>query len=95
MKGRLIKYFLGYSLIILYGLNTTAQVPQGNGSTHEKWEFALEDTGDVLQVAMPAIAGLTTIIKKRLARDKTICTFLWNKFNYYPFTQTNHKKRKA
>ena len=35
-----------------------------NISKHEKWEFILEDTGDVLQLALPIAAGLTTIIKK-------------------------------
>ena len=33
-------------------------------STHEKWEYVLEDTGDFLQIAIPVAAGLTTIIKK-------------------------------
>lgn len=32
--------------------------------THEKWEFILEDTGDVLQIVLPLAAGITTIIKK-------------------------------
>ena len=31
---------------------------------HEKWEFVLEDTGDILQIALPLAAGITTIIKK-------------------------------
>ncbi|WP_296383222.1 phosphatase PAP2 family protein [Winogradskyella sp.] len=29
--------------------------------THEKWEFVSEDTGDVLQIALPVVAGLTII----------------------------------
>lgn len=33
-----------------------------DGSTHENWEYALEGTGDVLQLALPIGAGLTTII---------------------------------
>lgn len=33
-----------------------------DGSTHEKWEFVLEDTGDILQLALPIGAGLTTIV---------------------------------
>ncbi len=32
--------------------------------THEKWEFILEDTGDVLQLALPLGAGLTTVFKR-------------------------------
>ena len=35
-----------------------------DGGTHEKWEFILEDTGDILQIAIPLSAGITTIIKK-------------------------------
>ena len=35
-----------------------------NASTHEKWEYVLEDSGDILQISLPVIAGLTTIIKK-------------------------------
>jgi len=34
------------------------------GGTHEKWEFILEDTGDILQMALPVAAGLTTVMKK-------------------------------
>lgn len=34
-----------------------------DGGTHEKWEFVLEDTGDILQIALPVAAGLTTVIK--------------------------------
>lgn len=32
-------------------------------STHEQWEYILEDTGDILQIALPVAAGMTTIIK--------------------------------
>ncbi|HMC00557.1 MAG TPA: phosphatase PAP2 family protein [Flavobacteriaceae bacterium] len=35
-----------------------------DGGTHEKWEYVLEDTGDILQLALPISAGLTTIFKK-------------------------------
>ena len=36
----------------------------GPNSTHERWEYVLEDTGDVLQIALPVSAGLMTLIKK-------------------------------
>lgn len=29
---------------------------------HESWEFVLEGTGDVLQIALPLTAGMITII---------------------------------
>lgn len=34
------------------------------GSTHEKWEFFLEGSGDVLQIALPISAGVMTFIEK-------------------------------
>ncbi|RIA09287.1 PAP2 superfamily protein [Flavobacteriaceae bacterium MAR_2010_72] len=40
------------------------QAEDGSLSKHEKWEFVLEDTGDVLQIAIPLTAGLTTLFKK-------------------------------
>jgi membrane-associated phospholipid phosphatase len=36
----------------------------GNAGTHERWEYILEDTGDVLQIALPLSAGLVTIFQK-------------------------------
>lgn len=33
-------------------------------SKHEKWEYVLEGTGDVLQLALPVAAGITTIVLK-------------------------------
>jgi membrane-associated phospholipid phosphatase len=41
---------------------TNAQ--DGNAGTHEQWEYILVDTGDVLQIALPVAAGMTTLIKK-------------------------------
>ena len=35
-----------------------------DSGTHEDWEYALEGTGDVLQLALPLSAGITTVIKK-------------------------------
>lgn len=31
---------------------------------HERWEYVLEDTGDVLQIALPLSAGLLTLINE-------------------------------
>lgn len=36
----------------------------GPNSRHEKWEYVLEDTGDVLQLAIPITAGIMTLTKK-------------------------------
>lgn len=46
----------------LFSFYSFSQIP--DGGTHEKWEYILEDTGDVLQIALPATAFLTTIIKE-------------------------------
>lgn len=35
-----------------------------NDGNHEQWEYALESTGDVLQMALPLGALTTTIVKK-------------------------------
>ncbi len=31
---------------------------------HEQWEYALEGTGDVLQIALPVSAGIISLVKK-------------------------------
>ncbi len=41
-----------------------------NAGTHERWEYLLEDTGDVLQIALPLSTGLATILKKDLQGTK-------------------------
>lgn len=65
---KLIAQYIFY-LALFFSLTTTtycfSQEPDPNpNSSHEKWEFVLEDTGDILQLALPISAGLTTIIKK-------------------------------
>ena len=62
MKSNLLfSYFFTFSVLQL----AYSQVPEADGTgTHEKWEFVLEDTGDILQIALPVAAGVTTIIKK-------------------------------
>ena len=53
-------------IILLIYLTTTliySQVQELGSSKHEKWEYILEDTGDILQFGLPIAAGLTTLIK--------------------------------
>ena len=60
-------YFLFYFFTTLCIFNTNITLSQDidvSTSTHEDWEYALESTGDVLQLALPLTAGITTIIKK-------------------------------
>ncbi len=56
-----IKYFLLALIMVIFSNCCYSQIE--DGGTHEKWEFVLEDTGDVLQLELPISAGLTTIIK--------------------------------
>jgi hypothetical protein len=58
MSKNLIFVFSFFLLI------NTSNARISDGGTHEKWEFVLEDTSDVLQLALPIATGLTTIIKK-------------------------------
>ena len=51
------------SLLFIITNKALSQTIEPN-STHEKWEFVLEDTGDVLQIAIPVAAGLTTLFKE-------------------------------
>jgi len=60
MKKSVFTFF-----IILITLNYTfGQDIDSPGSKHEKWEFILEDTGDILQIAIPLSAGIMTLIEK-------------------------------
>ena len=51
---------------LLYSNYGVSQGPEIDppGSTHEKWEYALEGSGDVLQLALPLSAAIMTLIKK-------------------------------
>ena len=46
---------LGFSLMV-YDLCYSQDI-DGPNSKHERWEYVLEDTGDVLQIALPLSAG--------------------------------------
>lgn len=59
--GKYVGILLLFCLAISVVCNAQDQVDE---SGHEKWEFILEDTGDVLQIALPLTAGLTTVFKK-------------------------------
>lgn len=53
--------FLFLGTFLSFHISGTSQ-DQGGG--HEQWEYVLEDTGDVLQFALPISAGLMTLIHK-------------------------------
>lgn len=37
---------------------------QSDALGHEEWEYILEDSGDVLQIALPVTAGVVSLLKK-------------------------------
>jgi len=51
-------------LLILGLLVASRLFSQSDALGHEKWEYALEDTGDVLQIALPLSTGIISIMKK-------------------------------
>jgi membrane-associated phospholipid phosphatase len=62
-----MKSHLFFSLLCVFfalQLSYSQVLEEDNIGTHEKWEFVLEDTGDILQLALPIAAGVTTIIKR-------------------------------
>ena len=65
MRGQplLLQLLLGI-FFITFSLTSEAQIADPIASKHEKWEYVLEDTGDILQIAIPVAAGLTTLFKK-------------------------------
>ena len=56
--------FLLILAIFLLPKGVFAQTPEPDHSKHEQWEYILEDTGDILQIALPIAAGATTLFKK-------------------------------
>ena len=53
-----------FLIILLFVFSKLSHSQINDGGTHEKWEYVLEDTGNILQLALPLSAGITTLIKK-------------------------------
>lgn len=73
---------------------TTSFSQDGPDSSHERWEYVLEDTGDVLQLALPITAGIMTLAKKDYQGTKKLA------FSYgttlavtYSLKYLTHKRR--
>jgi membrane-associated phospholipid phosphatase len=45
---------------------------QSNALGHEKWEYVLEDAGDILQIALPIGAGIISLTKKDFQGTKKL-----------------------
>ncbi|SMO59950.1 PAP2 superfamily protein [Saccharicrinis carchari] len=65
-----MKILLGIIMsILLYGVVVYAQ---SDALGHEKWEYVLEDSGDILQIAIPVSAGLITLLKEDYKGTKSL-----------------------
>lgn len=63
MQGR-ASHLLTPCIALILSFNSYAQTPIiASDGGHEQWEFILEGTGDVLQIALPLGAGMATLIK--------------------------------
>ncbi|MEZ4792483.1 MAG: phosphatase PAP2 family protein [Gelidibacter sp.] len=51
-------------LHMLWAKTCHSQTPGSNDGQHEQWEYVLEDTGDVLQLALPLAAAFTTLVNE-------------------------------
>ncbi|WP_051254099.1 phosphatase PAP2 family protein [Arenibacter latericius] len=56
--------FTATTLLWAFLLLSSVGVAQDTEGGHEKWEYVLEDTGDVLQLALPLSAGIMTLVHK-------------------------------
>ena len=56
--------FTLFPVFFVFQIILSQTVETDDMGSHEKWEYVLEDTGDVLQLALPLAAGITTVIKK-------------------------------
>ncbi|MDX1362735.1 MAG: phosphatase PAP2 family protein [Arenibacter latericius] len=56
--------FTATTLLWALLLLSSVGVAQDTEGGHEKWEYVLEDTGDVLQLALPLSAGIMTLVHK-------------------------------
>ena len=52
-----------FTALFLTGWFLQAQTIDTEGG-HERWEYVLEDTGDVLQIALPVSAGIITLFEE-------------------------------
>jgi len=58
------KIFIFLFVLLLQVTLFQALAQQQDEGTHEDWEYVLESSGDILMVALPLVAGITTIVKR-------------------------------
>jgi membrane-associated phospholipid phosphatase len=75
----------------LFSYGCLAQDTEGG---HEKWEYVLEDTGDVLQMALPLTAGIMTLIHKDYQGTKKLAfSYATTMILTYSLKELTKKKR--
>ncbi len=82
------------SVIFITSNIVVAQTMEPDDGDHEQWEFVLEESGDILQLALPATGALISILKKDYEGTKQLA------FSYgttialtYALKHTIHKQR--
>ena len=86
-----IKKTLLITLILIYGNNLFSQDPEGG---HERWEYMLEGSGDMLQIALPLTACLITLSEKDYNSTKQIIlSFATTSILTYSLKHFTEKKR--
>lgn len=85
---------LGTILLLLFFSINIELFSQDTHGTHETWEYVLEGTGDVLQIAIPVSAAALSLIEKDYEGTKQLA------FSYattlalsYTLKKVTHKKR--
>jgi hypothetical protein len=59
------KFYKVFCLVMVLSLpNLYTHAQSSLDGTHEEWEYALEGTGDVLQIGIPLTAGIISILEK-------------------------------
>ena len=59
----MLQRFIVLSLVLTSNFGFS-QLTQSDALGHEKWEYILEDAGDVLQILLPVAAGSITLLKE-------------------------------
>lgn len=95
-KSVLQRSLITLSAFLLTFNYSIAQGTDGDPPTskHEKWEYVLESSGDILQLALPITAGIMTLIEKDYQGSKKLA------FSYttalvitYSLKEIVHKQR--
>ena len=82
-------------LLLLFNYSF-AQDADGDAPTskHEKWEFVLETSGDILQLALPISAGIMTLVEKDYqGTKKLVFSYATALVVTYTLKEVVHKQR--